>query len=138
MMKVSIIYREILASIFQITFLGNIEDSSFLRGRITELTRQLDLANRELRNMQIEIGHVTAHNDILKKENEELRASRKGRRRNRESDDNVEQVLTKRMRIGRVRHSSDDEEEAVNEEARVRQIYFLSILIKLTIILTDF
>ena len=71
-----------LANIFQITFfitfLGNIEDSSFLRGRITELTRQLDLANRELQNLQIEIGHVTAHNDILKKENEELRAFRKG------------------------------------------------------------
>jgi hypothetical protein len=88
------------------------------------LTRQLDLANRELRNLQIEIGHVTAHNDILKKENEELRASRKGRRRVRESEDDVEQGLPKRMRIGRVRHSSDDEEEEVNEEARVRQIYF--------------
>ena len=118
-MKVSIIYCKNLSG-FLINISENNEDNSFLRGRIAELTRQLDKSNEELRVLQAEIGQLFAHNEILKKENEELRGAR-SRRRNREDDGN--EVATKRRRTSsRVEHSSeeDEEEEVRNEDARVR------------------
>ena len=84
------------------------------------MTRQLDKSNEELRTLQVEIGQLFAYNEILKKENEELRGSR-SRRRNREDDGN--EVATKRRRTSSrvAAHSSEDEEdEARNEDARIR------------------
>lgn len=127
-------------------FLGYNDEKSFLHGRIVELTRQLDKSNEKLHDLQIVVGQLSAHNEILKKENEELRGARKGRRR-REDDDNEEEASSiKRRRTSRkVEHSSEEEEER-NEDARVRLKFpsnlllfnFTEFLIKLTIILTDF
>lgn len=127
-------------------FLGYNDEKSFLHGRIVELTRQLDISNEKLHELQIVVGQLSARNEILKKENEELRGARKGRRR-REDDDNEAEASTKRRRTSRVKHSSEEEEEEErNEDARVRLKFssnlllfnFTEILIKLTIILTDF
>ena len=99
-----------------------------MRGRIDELSRQLNNANDELRELQTSFGQVTSYNKVLIHENESLRddieylkPTRKGRRRYRgdhetEGDDRQ----AKRSRI--VAHSSDkseEEREDDNEAARV-------------------
>ena len=99
-----------------------------MRGRVDELSRQLNKSNDELRELQTSFGQVTSYNKVLIHENEELRneieylkSTRKGRRRHRgdyEAEGDDRQV--KRSRI--VAHSSDEsgeEGENDNEAARV-------------------
>lgn len=107
-----------------------------MRGRIDELSRQLNNANEELRELRTAFGQVTSYNEILVHENErfqeeirELKLTReesahkesirKGKRRQ-DGDDKTEGHQTKRPR--RVAHSSDEgnESEDGDETARVR------------------
>ena len=77
---------------FLLTFLEYKEENAFLRGRIAELTRQLDNSNDDLRDLQVKIGQVTSYNEVLAQENEDLREglnSRRSRRRHRD-ESNVE------------------------------------------------
>ena len=107
------------------------EENAYLRGRIDELSRQLNNSNDELRDLRHEIGKVTSHNETLFQENDNLRElhSRKGHRRpqdhessvNNESEEESREIKRRR----KVRHSSSEEEEEVDETARVRLKFFL-------------
>ena len=103
---------------FLLTFLA------YLRGRIDELSRQLNNANDELRDLRTTFGQVTSYNELLVRENAELKRKLKGKGRARDDDEEPEDEdtgdsrQTKRQR--RVTHSSAEEDEEVEDErARV-------------------
>src|SRR5256886_4337542 len=58
---------------FLLTFLA------YLRGRIDELSRQLNNANDELRELRTTFGQVTSYNELLVRENAELKRKLKVR-----------------------------------------------------------
>src|SRR5947209_17225840 len=58
---------------FLLTFLA------YLRGRIDELSRQLNNANDELRELRTTFGQVTSYNELLVRENAELKRKLKGK-----------------------------------------------------------
>ena len=104
---------------FLLTFLA------YLRGRIDELSRQLNNANDELRDLRTTFGQVTSYNELL--ENVELKRKLKGKGKGkgwaRDDDDESEDEdagdsrQIKRQR--RVTHSSEEDEEVEDERARV-------------------
>jgi len=106
---------------FLLTFLA------YLRGRIDELSRQLNNANDELRDLRTTFGQVTSYNELLVRENAELKrklkGKGKGKGRARDDDDESEDEdagdsrQIKRQR--RVTHSSEEDEEVEDERARV-------------------
>lgn len=77
-----------------------------MRGRIDELTRQLDNANAELWKLQTNIGQVTSYNEILVHENEELRKE-------------IRTLKGGRQRSDEVPHSSESEDNDDDKSARV-------------------
>jgi len=104
---------------FLLTFLA------YLRGRIDELSRQLNNANDELRDLRTTFGQVTSYNELLVRENAELKRKLKGKGKGRARDDDDESEdedagdnrQIKRQR--RVTHSSEEDEEVEDERARV-------------------
>ena len=58
---------------FLLTFLA------YLRGRIDELSRQLNNANNELRDLRTTFGQVTSYNELLVQENAKLKRKLKGK-----------------------------------------------------------
>ena len=106
---------------FLLTFLA------YLRGRIDELSRQLNNANDELRELRTTFGQVTSYNELLVRENAELKrklkGKGKGKGRARDDDDEPEDEdagdsrQIKRQR--RVTHSSEEDDEVEDERARV-------------------
>ena len=106
---------------FLLTFLA------YLRGRIDELSRQLNNANDELRDLRITFGQVTSYNELLVRENAELKrklkGKGKGKGRARDDDDESEDEdaddsrQIKRQR--RVTHNSEEDEEVEDERAKV-------------------
>src|SRR6059058_2563604 len=106
---------------FLLTFLA------YLWGRIDELSRQLNNANDELRNFRTTFGQVTSYNELLVRENAELKrklkGKGKGKGRARDDDDEPEdedagdsrQIKWQR----RVTHSSEEDDEVEDERARV-------------------
>ncbi|PKC53510.1 hypothetical protein RhiirA1_479159 [Rhizophagus irregularis] len=48
------------------------EQNAYLRGRIDELNRQLDNANGELRDLQLDVSQLQSYNNILSQENDGL------------------------------------------------------------------
>lgn len=95
-----------------------------MRGRIDELSRQLNNANDELRELRTTFGQVTSYNELLVRENAELKRKLKGKGRARDDDEEPEDEdtgddsrQTKRQR--RVTHSSEEDEEVEDERARV-------------------
>ena len=101
------------------------------------MSRQLNNASEELRDLRTEFGKVTGDNEALIRENESLR-DELGRSRRRRRDEETDEG----RRGKQTRHSSEDEsdEERFNdiEAARVRLKSLLLILIEITLILTDF
>jgi len=102
---------------FLLTFL------SLFAGRIDELSRQLNNANDELSDLRTTFGQVTSYNELLVRENAELKRKLKGKGRARDDDEEPEDEdtgdsrQTKRQR--RVIHSSEEDEEVEDERARV-------------------
>jgi len=102
---------------FLLTFLA------YLRKRIDELSRQLNNVNDELRDLCTTFGQVTSYNELLVRENAELKRKLKGKGRARDDDEEPEDEdtgdsrQTKRQR--RVIHSSEEDEEVEDERARV-------------------
>jgi regulator of replication initiation timing len=94
-----------------------------LRGRIDELSRQLNNANDELRDLRTTFGQVTSYNDLLVRENAELKRKLKGKGRARDDDEEPEDEDTgysrQTKRQKRVTHSSEEDEEVEDERARV-------------------
>jgi len=95
-----------------------------LRGRIDELSRQLNNANDELRELRTTFGQVTSYNELLVRENADLKRKLKNKGKGRARDDDEEDEdtgddsrQTKRQR--RVTHSSEEDEEVEDERARV-------------------
>ncbi len=94
-----------------------------MRGRIDELSRQLNNANDELSDLRTTFGQVTSYNELLVRENAELKRKLKGKGRARDDDEEPEDEdtgdsrQTKRQR--RVIHSSEEDEEVEDERARV-------------------
>jgi regulator of replication initiation timing len=95
-----------------------------LRGRIDELSRQLNNANDELREIRTTFGQVTSYNELLVRENADLKRKLKNKGKGRARDDDEEDEdtgddsrQTKRQR--RVTHSSEEDEEVEDERARV-------------------
>jgi regulator of replication initiation timing len=92
-----------------------------LRGRIDELSRQLNNANDELRDLRTTFGQVTSYNELLVRENADLKRKLKGKGRARDDDEEPEDEdtsdsrQTKRQR--RVTHSSAEEDEEVEDES---------------------
>jgi len=106
---------------FLLTFLA------YLRGRIDELSRQLNNANDELRDLRTTFGQVTSYNELLVRENAELKRKLKGKGKGKgrawddddesEDEDAGDSRQIKRQR--RVTHSSEEDEEVEDERARV-------------------
>jgi regulator of replication initiation timing len=108
-----------------------------LRGRIDELSRQLNNANDELRELRTTFGQVTSYNELLVRENAELKrklkgkGKDKGKGRARDDDDEPEDENAgdsrqiKRQR--RVAHSSEEDEEVGDERARVSLLNFIKL-----------
>ena len=104
---------------FLLTFL------TYLRERIDELSRQLNNANDELRELRTTFGQVTSYNELLVRENAELKRKLKGKGKGRARDDDDEpededagdsrQIKQQR----RVTHSSEEDEEVEDERAGV-------------------
>ena len=69
---------------FLLTFLA------YLRRRIDELSQQLNNANNELRNLCITFGQVTSYNELLIRENAELKRKLKGKGKGKAWDDDDE------------------------------------------------
>jgi regulator of replication initiation timing len=94
-----------------------------LRGRIDELSRQLNNANDELRDLRTTFGQVTSYNELLVRENAELKRKLKGKGRARDDDEEPEDEDTgysrQTKRQKRVTHSSEEDEEVEDERARV-------------------
>jgi regulator of replication initiation timing len=94
-----------------------------LRGRIDELSRQLNNANDELRDLHTTFGQVTSYNELLVRENAELKRKLKGKGRARDDDEEPEDEDTgysrQTKRQKRVTHSSEEDEEVEDERARV-------------------
>jgi regulator of replication initiation timing len=94
-----------------------------LRGRIDELSRQLNNANDELRDLCTTFGQVTSYNELLVRENAELKRKLKGKGRARDDDEEPEDEDTgysrQTKRQKRVTHSSEEDEEVEDERARV-------------------
>lgn len=97
-----------------------------MRGRIDELSRQLNNANDELRELRTTFGQVTSYNELLVRENADLKRKLKNKGKGRARDDDEEPEYedtgddsrqTKRQR--RVTHSSEEDEEVEDESARV-------------------
>ena len=98
-----------------------------MRGRIDELSRQLNNANDELREFRTIFGQVTLYNELFVWENAELKwklkDKGKGKSWARDDDDEPEDEdagdsrQIKRQR--RVTHSSEEDEEVEDERARV-------------------
>jgi len=101
------------------------------------LSRQLNNANDELRELRTEFGKATSYNEVLIRENESLR-DELGRSRRRCRDEETDEG----RRGKRTQHSSEDESDEERstdiEAARVRLKSLLLILIEITLILTDF
>jgi len=104
-----------------------------LRRRIDELSQQLNNANNELRNLCITFGQVTSYNELLIRENAELKRKLKGKGKGRARDDDDEPEdedagdsrQIKRQR--RVAHSSEEDEEVGDERARVSLLNFIKL-----------
>ena len=98
---------------FLLTFLA------YLRGRIDELSWQLNNANDELRDLRITFGQVTS---LLVRENMEL-IKGKGKGQARDDDDEPEdEDSSNSHQIKRQQHviySSEEDEEVEDERARV-------------------
>jgi len=102
---------------FLLTFLA------YLRERIDELSRQLNNANDELHDLRTTFGQVTSYNELLVRENAELKrklkGKGKGKGRARDDDDESEDEdagdsrQIKRQR--RVTHSSEEDEEVKDD-----------------------
>jgi regulator of replication initiation timing len=94
-----------------------------LRGRIDELSRQLNNANDELRDLRTTFGQVTSYNELLVRENAELKRKLKGKGRARDDDEEPEDEDTgysrQTKRQKHVTHSSEEDEEVEDERARV-------------------
>jgi regulator of replication initiation timing len=94
-----------------------------LRGRIDELSRQLNNANDELRDLRTTFGQVTSYNELLVRENAELKRKLKGKGRAQNDDEEPEDEDTgysrQTKRQKRVTHSSEEDEEVEDERARV-------------------
>ena len=94
-----------------------------MRGRIDELSRQLNNANDELRDLRTTFGQVTSYNELLVRENAELKRKLKGKGRARDDDEEPEDEDTgysrQTKRQKRVTHSSEEDEEVEDERARV-------------------
>lgn len=95
-------------------FLDYKEENAYLRGRIDELSMQLDKANEELRELRGKIGMLVSYNEALGQESSKLQ------RRRRTHTDLESDRPTKRRAIQSTRHSSDEESGEDNETARVR------------------
>ena len=85
-----------------------------MRGRIDELSRQLNNANEELRKLKIAFGQVTSYNEILVHENKrfqeeirELKLTRKDRytRSQYERKNDIKMVMTKQKVIKQNGHN---------------------------------
>ena len=94
-----------------------------MRGRIDELNRQLNNANDELRELRTSFGQVTSYNELLVRENADLKRKLKGKGRARDDDEEPEDEDTDDSRQTkwqrRVTHSSEEDEEVEDERARV-------------------
>ena len=96
-----------------------------MRGRIDELSRQLNNANDELRDLHTTFGQVTSYNELLVRENAELKRKLKGKGKGRVQDDDDEPEdedagdSRQIKRQQRVTHSSEEDEEVEDERARV-------------------
>ena len=96
-----------------------------MRGRINKLTQQFNNANDELRDLRITFGQVTSYNELLVRENVELKRKLKDKGKGwaRDDDDKPEDEdagdsrQIKRQR--RVTHSSEEDKEVEDERARV-------------------
>ena len=96
-----------------------------MRGRIDELSRQLNNANDELCNLCITFGQVTSYNELLVRENAELKRKLKGKGKGKgwaqddddepEDEDAGDSRQIKRQR--HVTHSSEEDEEVEDERA---------------------
>ena len=106
-----------------------------MRGRIDELSRQLNNANDELRELRTTFGQVTSYNELLVRKNAELKRKLKGKDKGkgwaRDDDDEPEDENAgdsrqiKRQR--RVAHSSEEDEEVGDERARVSLLNFIKL-----------
>ncbi len=94
-----------------------------MRGRIDELSRQLNNANDELSDLRTTFGQVTSYNELLVRENAELKRKLKGKGRARDDDEEPEDEDTgdsrQTKRQQHVIHSSEEDEEVEDERARV-------------------
>lgn len=99
------------------------------------MSRQLDNANEELRDLRMAIGQADSYNETLVRENDALRKEieelinsrrRKGKGRYRDDDESEgEGRQIKRHRTVTVAHSSEeDDDEDVDDEARVSLLNF--------------
>ena len=104
---------------FLLTFLA------YLRGRINELSRQLNNANDELHDLCTTFRQVTSYNELLVRENAELKRKFKDKGKGQaqdndnepEDEDAGDSHQIKRQR--HVTHSSEEDEEVEDERARV-------------------
>ena len=107
-----------------------------MRGRIDELSRQLNNANDKLHKLRTTFGQVTSYNELLVRKNVELKrklkGKDKGKGRARDDDDEPEDENAgdsrqiKRQR--RVAHSSEEDDEEVGDErARVSLLNFIKL-----------
>jgi uncharacterized coiled-coil DUF342 family protein len=99
-----------------------------LRGRIDELSLQLNNANGELRELRQDVGQLRCHNDIASQEIDDLRTAiermrSSGTNADSESEGDSDR-RRKRRRKGKKPVRSSDEDDELNEDAaRVRNIF---------------
>ena len=96
-----------------------------MRGRIDELSRQLNNANDELRDLRTTFGQVTSYNELLVRKNAKLKRKLKGKGKGWAWDDDYEpededagdsrQIKWQQH----VTHSFEEDEEVEDERARV-------------------
>ena len=96
-----------------------------MRGRINELSWQLNSVNDELRDLRITFGQVTSYNELLVRKNAELKRKLKGKGKSQVWDNNDElenedagdshQIKWQQ----RITYSSEEDEKVEDERARV-------------------
>ncbi|PKK56092.1 hypothetical protein RhiirC2_722086, partial [Rhizophagus irregularis] len=92
------------------------EENAYLQGRINKLNRQLDNANGELRDLQLDVGQLQLYNNILNQENDSLHHRHSSDLRDIEFEE--DQRPTKRKKGKNLVRDSEDEMEVDEDKAR--------------------
>jgi len=87
------------------------------------LNQQLDNANGELRTLREDVGMLRCHSDIASQEIEDLRDEIE-RMRSTEDEADSERHRKRQKKGKRLVHSSDNEDEELDEDATRVRIFF--------------